>query len=72
MLPVSFDARTIDSLIHVRHLEADHERLALAALALRSQERAAARRHWLATRLIRLGRAIEPHPYAGADLNDEG
>lgn len=65
MLPVTYDARTIESLIHARHIEADHERLAIAASALHARARADARRHWLASQLIRLGRALEPRDNRG-------
>lgn len=59
MVSVWSDPRLAEVLITALHIEADRERLANRAAAQRTHERAAARRHWLASQLIRLGHALE-------------
>jgi hypothetical protein len=72
MFPVWSDVRLVEAHLHVLHIEAEHERLVQTATAQYARERADARRLWLASRLIRLGHALEPHGFSDDSPIDIG
>jgi len=61
MLPVLYDTQSVEAMIHERHIEAEHERLVLAAIALRAHERPG-RFGRLSPLLDRISLAFGAHP----------